>query len=153
MTKMPEQSAGDQVIVDQFAALDGLSLAAIRKRWQRTYNAAVPPGLSRDLMVRGLAHKAQVAVHGGLTPANRRKLRTLAQQLESGAAAFDRTLKPGTRLVRTWHGRSHTVTVLKDGFEYDGDRYASLSVIAREITGARWSGPRFFGLKEGAANV
>ena len=137
----------------EIAALEGLPIDQLRKRWQRTFSVAAPRGLSRDLMVRGLAYRTQERVHGGLSQATRRKLRTFAKQLKAGdRAAFDPgpTLKPGARLIREWQGRAITVSVLEDGFEYEGRRYGSLSKIAREITGVRWSGPRFFGLRKAA---
>ena len=135
----------------EIVALANLSIDRLRKRWQRTFNVTVPKGLSRDLMVRGLAHRIQEQVHGGLSPAARRRLRTCAKQLQTGdGGAFDPgpVLKPGTRLIREWRGRPIEVLVLENGFEYEGRRYGSLSLIAREITGTRWSGPRFFGLKK-----
>jgi len=87
---------------------------------------------------------------GGLSATTKRKLRAFAEQLETGnGTTFDAgiTLKPGAKLVREWHGETYAVIALDDGFEFDGRRYRSLSKIAREITGAHWSGPRFFGLK------
>ena len=86
----------------------------------------------------------------GLSAATKRKLRTFAEQLESGDGnAFDPgiVLKPGAKLVREWGGDTYVVIALEDGFEFDGRRYRSLTKIAREITGAHWSGPRFFNLK------
>ena len=77
-----------------------------------------------------------------------RRLQTLAGEFERGGASFDPgvVLKTGTTLVRQWRGHAHTVVVREDGFEYQGERYRSLTVIAERITGAHWSGPRFFGL-------
>ena len=92
----------------------------------------------------------QEKLHGGLTPAQKRKLAGLAEDpWESGDIAATPTIrmKPGTKLVREWRGETHTVLVLEDGFEGKGEHYRSLSSIAREITGTHWSGPRFFGLK------
>ena len=134
----------------QIAALGDFDAARLRAEWRRLYRTE-PPRLSRDLMVRAIAYKMQERVLGGLGAAVRSKLRTLAQRLETdndlGSTPGIR-LKPGARLVREWHGRSHVVVVLEDGFEYDGKRYRSLSEIARAITGAHWSGPRFFGLPQ-----
>src|SRR5262245_21923686 len=83
-------------------------------------------------------------------PASRRRLQRLAGASEKGALAVDPgiVLKPGTILVRQWRGHTHIVLVHKDGFEHEGQRYRSLTVIAERITGAHWSGPRFFGLAE-----
>jgi hypothetical protein len=98
-------------------------------------------------MIRALAHDLQQQTHGG-TSRTLRRLHTLAGEFEKGAASFDPgiVLKTGTRLVREWRGHAHTVFVHENGFEYEGQHYRSLTVIAERITGAHWSGPRFFGL-------
>ena len=105
-------------------------------------------GLSRDLMIRALAYELQQRAHGGASAALRRRLQSLAGASEKGALAVDPriVLKAGTTLARQWRGHTHTVLVDKDGFEHEGQRYRSLTVIAERITGAHWSGPRFFGL-------
>ena len=98
----------------------------------------------------GVAWKIQEQAHGGLGAATKRRLADLAKTMEkNGDVTRDRVtcFKPGARLVREWHGETHTVIVLEDGFQWKGRRWRSLSVIAREITGVHWSGPRFFGLK------
>jgi len=104
---------------------------------------------SRDLLMLGIAYRIQEIDHGGLGKATRRKLRTLAKTLRATGRVVPTpslNLKPGARLVREWRGRTHTVTVTEDGFEYAGTSYPSLTTIAKKITGAHWSGPRFFGL-------
>jgi hypothetical protein len=121
-----------------------------------------PPRISRDLLILGIAFQRQVLEHGGLGRATLRKLQTLAKTLRTTGRVGTTpglSLKPGARLVREWHGRIHTVTVTEDGFEYAGASYPSLTKIARKVTGAHWSGPRFFGLlakgnnnSEGGAN-
>ena len=92
------------------------------------------------------------SAHGGASRALRRRLQTLAGEFKRGNGSFDPGLLPktGTTLVRQWRGHAHTVLVCEDGFEYEGQRYRSLSVIAARITGAHWSGPRFFGLTKRA---
>jgi hypothetical protein len=107
-----------------------------------------PPGLSRDLLIRALADDLQQQTHGGTSRTLRHRLQTLAGEFEKGAASFDPgiVLKTGTRLVREWRGHAHTVFVHENGFEYEGEHYRSLTVIAERITGAHWSGPRFLGL-------
>lgn len=146
--------SGDMPDIErELAALSSLKTHELRRRWQRMYGAPPPVRLSHDLLVRGVAYKVQESAHGGLAQSTKRKLRTLARRLETdGGSAFDPglSLKPGARLVREWGGRSHTVIVLEDGFDFDGRRYPSLSKIARAITGAHWSGPRFFGLQKPA---
>lgn len=113
--------------------------------WHKTYGCLPPPHLSVRFMQRALAWERQAKVAGGLSAETRRALRALAQDKPVTAGARHRPA-PGTRLVRDWNGRSYQVEVLDTGFAMDGRRYASLSAIAKEITGAHWSGPRFFGL-------
>jgi Protein of unknown function (DUF2924) len=103
-------------------------------------------------MIRGLADKLQQRAHGGPSRALQRRLQILAGEFEKGALSFDPgiVLKTGATLVRQWRGHTHTVLVREDGFEYEGQRYRSLTVIAEQITGAHWSGPRFFGVSKRA---
>jgi hypothetical protein len=132
----------------------GTSLDELRREWRRLYHCE-PPRLSRDLLVRGIGYRLQELQHGGLSNSTRRKLKTLTKMFRTeGRVSPDPglCLKPGARLVREWHGRTHTVTVTEDGFEYAGLTYPSLTKIAKKITGAHWSGPRFFGLVRGGAN-
>jgi hypothetical protein len=127
---------------------DKTSPDELRREWRRLYNND-PPRISRDLLILGIAYRRQEMAHGGLGKATLRKLQTLAKTLRSTGRVGPSpslSLKPGARLVREWHGRSHTVTVTEDGFEYGGISYSSLTTIAKKITGAHWSGPRFFGV-------
>ncbi len=126
----------------------GTSLDELRREWWRLYNND-PPRISRDLLILGIAYRRQEMAQGGLGKATLRKLQTLAKNLRTtGRVGPSRglSLKPGARLVREWHGRTHTVRVTEDGFEYGGASYPSLTTIAKKITGAHWSGPRFFGV-------
>ena len=128
-----------------------LKTQELRDEWCKLHGAEPPKRLSRDLLLRAIAHQIQQRVHGGLGLVSKRRLDALAAELETrGAAHFDpgTVLKPGTRLVREWHGRTHSVVVLENGFEYQGQRYRSLTKIAGLITGVHWSGPAFFGLKK-----
>lgn len=123
----------------------------LQAEWRRLHRAPAPPTLSHDLLLRGIAHKLQEAALGSLPPASKRKLAACKDEAEEekrsgGCATPAVRLKAGATLLRTWHGQTHTVQVLEDGYEHQGQRYASLSHIARAITGAHWSGPRFFGL-------
>ena len=128
--------------------LEHLDAPGLRQEWRCLFRAD-PPQLSRDLVLRALAYRLQEREHGGLSKAT---LRRIAAQTKALLADDPDRSEPrvrirlGGRLVREWHGRTHTVTVIDDGFEYDGKTYASLTPIARTITGAHWSGPRFFGL-------
>ena len=137
----------------QLAAPEAADLNELRCEWRRLY-CREPPRFSRDLLIRGISYRLQEIEHGGLNKSTRRKLKTLAKMFETtGRVAPDPglSLKPGARLVREWHGRTHTVTVTEDGFESAGVSYPSLTKIAEKITGAHWSGPRFFGLKRTGA--
>jgi hypothetical protein len=129
------------------------NLEELRREWRRLYHRD-PPRLSRDLLVRGIGYRLQELQHGGLSNSTRRKLKTLAKMFRAeGRVAPDPglSLKPGARLIREWHGRTHTATVTEDGFDYAGVTYPSLTKIAKKITGAHWSGPRFFGLVRASA--
>ena len=124
------------------------------ERWQNLYHANPPKGISTRLMVRAIAYEIQAKHYGRLRPAIVRRLDKIAGGKsggQAGSAAMAPSLDPGARLVREWNGITHTVDVTDDGFEWQNQRYGSLSKIAREITGARWSGPRFFGLNGRAA--
>lgn len=123
--------------------------------WQELFGKTPPRQTSRELLVHAIAWEIQARRHGGLKPGVQRRLKRLAKELKAGStfSALSPTprCRPGTRLVREWRGKAHHVTVLEDGFEYREVRYVSLSRIAREITGTRWSGPAFFGLKKAGA--
>ena len=100
-------------------------------------------------MVRSIAYRMQEQAYGGLSKATRRKLAALSAELQTNGSIAPLpgpSIKSGTRLVREWRGRMHMVQVTEDGFEYGGKSYSSLTKIAHAITGAHWSGPRFFGL-------
>ncbi len=121
--------------------------------WRRQFGRLPPKYVSIQFMRKALAFEAQVNAHGGHSPAVRKALeRSLKhdRKRSGGAGAApsrsSHTLRPGTHLVREWNGRSFRVEVLDTGYQMDGKHYRSLSSIARKITGAHWSGPRFFGL-------
>jgi hypothetical protein len=130
------------------ARLPELSTAALRAEWERLHGEPPLPDLTRDLLTRGIAHRLQEAAFGGLPPATVRLMADLGVTERTARPRQARAgrLKPGTVLVRGWRGETHTVTVQEGGFDYRGRLYRSLSTVAREITGAHWSGPRFFGL-------
>lgn len=121
----------------------------LKREWARRFGAPAPL-LSPELLRLGIGYKLQEQKHGGLSRSTRSLLRQAGERGESGKAAqpLPRKLTLGTRLVRDWHGVGHTVTVLTDGFEYDGQHWKSLTAVARAITGAHWNGPLFFGLAE-----
>jgi len=142
----PEQTEIEARIV----ALEALTTTDLQIEWRRVYRATPPTRLSRDLLLRGVAYKIQEQAHGGLSLAIKRRLRTLSGGSDNRRtrAAATIALRPGTKLVREWHGHVHTVGVLDDGFAYRGERYRSLTQIARQITGVHWSGPLFFGVSK-----
>jgi len=128
----------------QIAELLHRSTHDLRLAWRQLHRVEPPQGLSRDLLIRALVHQLQEQSHGGTGRALQRRLQTLTGEREKRGASSD--LKTGMTLVRQWRGHTHAVLVRDDGFEYEGQPYRSLSVIAKRITGAHWSGPRFFGL-------
>jgi hypothetical protein len=139
-------------VESQIAGLANRSTQDLRVAWRQLHRTGPPLGLSRDLMIRALAHQLQEQSYDGVSRALRRRLQSLAGASEKGAMAIDPglTLKAGTTLVRQWRGHAHTVLVHTDGFEHEGQRYRSLTAIAERITEAHWSGPRFFGLTKRA---
>ena len=135
---------------EALSRLPELNLGELRQQWRTLYKAEASPHLSRELLVRAVAHRVQELALGGLRPEPRRQLLRIAQQFKESGQATIRArleLKPGTRLVREWQGRTYEVLVLDGGFSWQNTRYRSLSAIARKITGTAWSGPLFFGLK------
>jgi hypothetical protein len=140
----------------QIAELTDRSTHELQLAWRQLHRPGPPKGLSRDLLIRALANQLQEWIHGRASGALQRRLQTLAGEFDRDGASFDPgvVLKTGTTLVRQWRGHAHSVLVREDGFEYEGERYRSLTVIAERITGAHWSGPRFFGLtKRAGASV
>jgi hypothetical protein len=141
----PTKTADREGVSCKLAALERSGLDALRLEWRRVFKTTPSVRLSADLMLRAIAYRVQEAVHGGLCAKFARQLAATNVDSQSRARS-ESGMKPGTILVREWHGRTHTVRALEDGFDYEGRRYPSLTKIAREITGAAWSGPRFFGL-------
>jgi hypothetical protein len=140
----------DSSITQRLASLPHLSKPALCDVWQQLFKREPPLEMRKELMLRIVAHRLQEQAFGGLNDASRRRLRQLASAFEADPNASVSTgppIKPGTRLVRQWKEQVHLVEVEAEGYEYKGVRYQSLSEIARLITGTRWSGPLFFGLK------
>jgi hypothetical protein len=138
---------------EELAALATMSPAQLRERWQRVYREPPPP-FAPDLLARGIAYRLQEQVYGKLSTATRREIERLQRLFEKTGEVVTEacaTTKPGTVLVREWKQEQHHVLILEDGYLYRDRRYSSLSQIANEITGARWSGPKFFGLRRGKA--
>jgi len=144
------RSAYDSALEAEIARLNDLGLAELRCVWKERLGK--PPALtSTDLMRRWLSWELQAQARGGYDATTRRRLRQLSKALRADVPST--TLsgtgpRPGTILTREWNGVTHQVTVLEEGFAWNGQKLASLSEIAFRITGTRWSGPRFFGLRQ-----
>lgn len=139
-------------ISDQITELAELPRIALVELWIKAHKAPPPKGIGRRLLELSATYIIQVKMLGDLDRSTKRAL--MAAMSKSGADAepidnkhrSTKNLNPGSRLVRVWNGKTHQVEVLEKGFRWNDRSYRSLSAIAREITGARWSGPRFFGL-------
>lgn len=129
-----------------------LTIKELRQRWMKAFGNPPPARASRDLLELGCGWHVQSKAFGGLDRATRERIAALVTDLQSGkkpGSSQRRTdLNPGVTLVREWSGRTFQVQVLEKGFLYDHKVWGSLSEIAREITGARWNGPKFFGLRQ-----
>ena len=135
---------------EALSRLPQLDIRELREEWCRLYKADTSPRLSRELLIRAVSHRMQEVALGGLRPELQRQLQQIALELKQTGAATTRLrsqLKPGTRLMREWRGRTYEILVLDDNFSWQGTDHRSLSAIARKITGTAWSGPLFFGLK------
>ena len=129
--------------------LPAMPIVELRARWRALFKSEPPKAFGPDLLRRSIAYRIQEDAYGGLDRATKRLLRQVKAQMRKtpGKILLPRRIKAGAVLVRRWKGQSHRVMVLDEGFAYEGKTYESLSVIAREITGTRWNGPRFFGLR------
>lgn len=130
-------------LTDQLAALAQMQRSELQQEWERVCKRPAPR-LSADLLRLGVAYRLQEKSRGGLSRVS------LSELTEKSVGR--RAIKPGTRLVRSWNGRTISVEVEEEGFVFEDRHYPSLSAIAREVTGAHWSGPRFFGLHGQVAN-
>lgn len=135
----------------RIAALKTATTPELKKQWRALFNTE-PPAFNRRFLETRLAYRIQELTYGGLKPDTVKRLEALGEQFDGGSPMTRRIrtdLKPitGTRLIREWQGVEHVVTVTRDGYEWQGRPYKSLSSVARGITGTRWSGWVFFGLK------
>jgi hypothetical protein len=145
----PQNDSEQRDLARQIAALGETSYSELQALWSRHFRYRAPTKLAREQWELGIAWKLQAERFGGLNAATRHRLNGLAHMLVMDADPVQKratTLKAGARLLRAWGGETHEVLVTEDGFVWRSKTWASLSIIAREITGARWSGPRFFGL-------
>jgi hypothetical protein len=134
----------------EIAALLEATSANLKERWRALYRTELPRRISRDLLTRAVAYRMQEKALGGLKPSTRRLLAKVAADASARRkiqVAPEPTLKPGTVLLRAWHGTEHQVVVHENGIVFNGKKYKSLSQVAYRVTGTKWSGPRFFGLR------
>ena len=149
-TQQIEKDALPEISPDNVDALEDLEIEQLKTLWRKHYGTTPPPQARKSLMVDCLAYRIQELAFGGLSLTNRKRLKKIAEDIRTGrqtALLTERRIKPGTRLVREWGTETHIVEALDEGFWYQGDRYATLSEIAGVITGSKWSGPLFFGLR------
>ena len=146
----PMLSDQNRTLEAEVARLDDLGLDELRKLWGQLLGA-MPAHHGVSLLRRRLGYELQARAHGDLPAEARRRLKRLHQAFKVDPSHMPSPsfgLKPGTVLTRTWRGVLHQVAVVDDGLEYQGERFGSLSEVARRITGTRWSGPLFFGLRD-----
>ena len=146
------QNHDDAPVLARLAALKAMTVRELKAEWEKLFEEQAPNNSHAYLQQR-LGYRIQELVYGGLTKPVTRMLDALADEVEGkkvrkSVIADPRNPVIGTRLVREWDGTEHVVTVLVDGFDWQGRRYKSLSAIARDITGTQWNGYRFFGLRE-----
>ncbi len=163
MTTTTQQDRRRPTVLRQLAALDKMSFAELKRKWKEMFGSDAP-GYNRTFLIKRLSYRIQEDAYGGVsedTPARLDQVLDAAgfdelgrpSQVKSATVDGDKMV-PGTTLVRFWKEQRHVVTVLEKGFEYRGKPYRSLSAIAKEISGTKWNGPAFFGLrKKGKALV
>jgi hypothetical protein len=158
MLEQKRQRATDPTVEAELDRLPDTPIVELRRRYRELFRTEPPKAFGPDLLRRSIAHRMQEKAYGGLSAPIQRLLDQLmkaAMAKPNGRLEMPRRIKPGSELVRTWKGKTYRVTVMANGFAYDGRTFAGLSEIASAITGTRWNGPRFFGLrstssKEGA---
>ncbi|MEH2499844.1 hypothetical protein V1294_006323 [Bradyrhizobium sp. AZCC 1678] len=146
----PAGAKANPEVESELERLPAIPIVELRKRYRELFKAEPPKAFGPDLLRRSIAHRIQEKAYGSLPPATRRTLDQLMKQAVAKPNArldLPRRIKPGSELVRTWNRRAYRVRVLEKGFAYDGKTFASLSEIATLITGTKWNGPRFFGLR------
>jgi hypothetical protein len=151
-SRKPRRIGGSEDLAREVANLSALDAAALRQEWAALFGMEPSPSLGRSLMIRALAYRLQERALAGLKPSVQRILDRVVETRSLAAVELvpKRRASAGTVLIREWRGVSHRVTVLDHEVVYQGRRYKSLSEVARAITGTRWSGPLFFGLKQRA---
>jgi Protein of unknown function (DUF2924) len=154
--RQPLKSGTDPAVEAELDRLPTTPIADLRKRYRELFRAEPPKAFGPDLLRRSIAQRIQEKAYGGLSRAAQRLLDQLVKQAltkPNGRLELPRRIKPGSELVRTWKGKSYRVTVMANGFAYDGKTFTNLSEIASAITGTRWNGPRFFGLRSASSET
>jgi len=139
-----------ETLAAEIASLSKLGIDELRGRWKAMYGKAPSKEIGRSFLTRAIAYRLQERAYGGLKPSTCRLLARVAEEsatVSSPKKPQIRKARSGTVLIREWQGNAHRVTMLDAGVSFNGKHYRSLSEVAREITGSRWSGPRFFGLR------
>jgi hypothetical protein len=159
MTSTQRRTGADKVDPAVEAELDRLPrmrIVDLRIRYLELFRAEPPKAFGPDLLRRSIAYRIQERAYGGLSREHQRLLNQLisaAKTKTNGPLELPRRIKPGSELVRTWNRRTYRVVVLQNGFAHEGRTYKSLSEIASEITGTKWNGPRFFGLRRSSSET
>jgi hypothetical protein len=151
-TRPGEHKERDATVLARVVALKRMPVNELKAEWKKLFGTNAPNN-SRGFLELRLAHRIQELAYGGVTRETTKLLNALADEVEGKPGRKSMIADPrnpvvGTRLVREWNGSEHTTIVLRDGYEFEGRKYKSLSAIARDITGTRWNGYRFFGLRE-----
>jgi len=139
-----------ETLAAEIMGLSKLGIDELRGRWKAMYGKEPSQEIGRSFLTRAIAYRLQERAFGGLKPSTRRLLARVAEETATGSSPKklrNRKAQSGTVLIREWQGNAHRVTMLDDGVSFNGKHYRSLSEVAREITGTRWSGPLFFGLR------
>lgn len=138
-------TVSEESLAGELARLQSLSRLGLMDEWQRLWDSEAPCRISQSLLLLAFAYRLQEQLYGGLKPHIKSKLRQIAEG-QSNIQPVPQ-IRSGTRLLREWRGSTHEVLVLSDGVQYRGEKYRSLSEVAKIITGSKWSGPVFFGLR------
>ena len=148
-----KSGATDPEVEAELNQLPKMRIVDLRNRYRELFRTEPPPAFGPDLLRRSIAHQIQERAFGGLSREHQRLLDQLvkaARTKPNGRIELPRRIKPGSELVRTWNRRTYRIMVLEKGFAWEGRTFSSLSEIAFEITGTKWNGPRFFGLRTSA---
>jgi hypothetical protein len=152
-SRQQSEAADDAEVQTELNRLPTMAIANLRRRYGVLFRTDPPKAFGPDLLRRSIAQEIQEKAYGGLSPPARRLMNEMIKAYAAqpgGRISLSRRIKAGSVLVRQWNGNSHRVMVLADGFAYDGKTFGNLSEIAGLITGTRWNGPRFFGLRSKA---